>query len=128
MKTCPSKKVCRECGKHHHTLLHRSNDHQLNRSTDQQSNPSDSDSSQHQKVASLTAFIARKTVIIRSCQVSVDVEGRTQIVQAMIGAAISFITGRVVNSLQAKRVPSLTHVTGLEETYTSTSHFKIEAL
>ena len=57
-----------------------------------------------------------------------DVEGRTQIVQAMIvpGAAISFITGRVVNSLQAKRVHSLTHVTGLEETHTSTSHFKLK--
>ena len=44
------------------------------------------------------------------------------------GAAISFISGRVVNSFQAKRVPSLTHVTGLEETHTSTSHFKIEAI
>ena len=55
-----------------------------------------------------------------------DVEGRTQIVRAMIdpGAAISFITGTVVNSLQARHVPSLTRVTGLEETHTSTSHFK----
>ena len=59
-----------------------------------------------------------------------DVEGQTQIVRAMIdpGAAISFITGRVVNSLQAKHVLSLTHLTGLEETHTSTSHFKIEAI
>ena len=31
VKTCPRKKGCRECGKHHHTLLHCSNDHQLNR-------------------------------------------------------------------------------------------------
>ena len=121
VKTYPSKNGCRECGKHHNTLLHRSNDHQLNRSTDQQSNPSGSDSSQYQKVTSLTASIAGKTVIIKSCQVLVDVEGRTQIVLAMIdpGAAISFITGRVVNSLQGKRVPSSTHVTGLEETHTS---------
>ena len=58
---------------------------------------------------------------------SVDIEGRTQIVRAMIdpGAAISFITGRVVNYLHGKHVPSLTHVTGLEETHTSTSNFKI---
>ena len=44
------------------------------------------------------------------------------------GAAISFITGRIVSSLRAKRIPSLTHVTGLEETQTSTSYFKIEAI
>ena len=79
MKTCPSKKECRECGKHHYTLLHRSNDHQLNCSTDQ-SNPSDSDLSQHQKVTSLTESIAGKTDIIQSCQVLVNVEGRIQIV------------------------------------------------
>ena len=122
VKTYPSKKECRECGKHHHTLLHCSNYHQLNHSTDEQSNPSGSDSSQYQKVTSLTASIAGKIVIIKSCQVLVDVESRTQIVRAMIdpGAAISFITGKVVNSLQGKRVPSLTHVTGLEENHTST--------
>ena len=129
VKTCPSKRGCRECGKRHHTLLHRSNQQQPN-PTDSQSNSSDSNLAQDQKVTTMTTSIAGKTVIVRSCQVLVDVEGRTQIVRAMIdpGAAISFITGRIVSSLQAKRIPSLTHVTGLEETQTSTSYFKIEAI
>ena len=49
----------------------------------------------------MTTSIAGKTVIVRSCQVLVDVESRTQIVRAMIdpGAAISFITGTIVSSL-----------------------------
>ena len=108
VKTCPSKKGCRECGKRHHTLLHRSNQQQPN-PTDSQSNSSDSNLAQDQKVTTMTTSIAGKTVLVRSCQVLVDVEGRTQIVRAMIdpgaaisfipmidpGAAISFITGRI---------------------------------
>ena len=128
VKTC-SRKGCRECGKRHHTLLHRLNQQQPN-PNDSQSNSSDSNLAQDQKVTTMTTSIAGKTVIVRSCQVLVDVEGRIQVVRAMIdpGAAISFITGRIVSSLRAKRIPSLTHVTGLEETQTSTSCFKIEAI
>ena len=70
-------------------------------STDSQSYSSDSNLAQDQKVTTMTTSIAGKTIIVRSCQVLVDVEGRTQIVRAMIdpGAAISFITGRIVSSL-----------------------------
>ena len=76
VKTCSSKKGCRECGKRHHTLLHRLNQQQPN-PTESQSNSSDSNLAQDQKVTTMTTSIAGKTVIVRSCQVLVDVEGRT---------------------------------------------------
>ena len=123
--SCPSRKTCRECNQHHHTLLHRTK-------------PTVVASFDRPSLAPAppqAVFSARitdrpesegaqgKEVIMKMDRVMVDDGGRGQRARALIddGASTSFITSRLVNSLKASKIHSSTQCSGLQQTHLATS-------
>ena len=95
---CYSKRTCKECGKKHHTLLHKP----IGQTTFEGKAPTSTIvATQLTSESSLAATIPQQTALVWSCQVKLDVNGKKQQVRAMIdpGSTLSFVTGRIATAL-----------------------------
>ena len=122
---CYSKRTCKECGKKHHTLLHKP----IGQTTSEGKAPTSAIvATQLTSESSLTATIPQQTALVWSCQVMLDVNGKKQQVRAMIdpGSTLSFVTGRIATALRATRIPFTTSISGLNQSHAATSFFKID--
>ena len=113
-RTCRSSRTCKRCNKRHHTLLHRE-EVTPSRTTassvpaETPANPSTSNLVTTQ--ATMAGPVNGKvTTLLMTCELLVDVQGCRQNARALIdtGSSISFITCRLANSLQAKKIPRTT--------------------
>ena len=114
VRECPSKRNCRECGRRHHTMLHK---------TEMQT-PTTTEPTATNNGTALTAAIPDHTAVIQTCQVLLETGGRTCAARAMLdsGSTLSFLTNRVATTLKAKKTPFVTAVTGLGQVPSVTSH------
>ena len=103
VRECPSKRNCRECGRRHHTMLHK---------TEMQT-PTTTEPTATNNGTALTAAIPDHTAVIQTCQVMLETGGRTCAAWAMLdsGSTLSFLTNRVATTLKAKKTPFVTAVT-----------------
>lgn len=126
-KNCVSKRNCKECGRRHHTLLHQSTVSCVLATPSAPAVPAASMTNADPE-SSLTAGVPSQTALVLSCQVTLDANGKQQSVRAMIdtGSTLSFVTGKVVAALSAKKVPFATTVSGLESSHAASSHFKVD--
>ena len=116
IRECPSKRNCRECGRRHHTMLHK---------TEMQT-PTTSEPTATNNGTALTAAIPDHTAVIQTCHVMLETGGRTCAARAMLdsGSTLSFLTNRVATTLKAKKTPFVTAVTGLGQVPSVTSQFQ----
>ena len=101
---CPSRRSCRECGKCHHSSVHRqrpSSRTTENNSTSQSVPPS---TNAHVSPACNLSREEAK-VVLGVCQVTVKCRGRQQKARALLdsGSHMSFMTSRLAQSLKVKK-------------------------
>jgi len=72
--------------------------------------------------------IPNQTTLIWSCQATLEANGKMIQVSAMIdpGCTLSFITKRTASTLEARKIPFPTMVTGLGQTQAATSQFRVD--
>ena len=70
----------------------------------------------------------KATTLLMTCELLVDVQGRRQKARAFIdtGSSISFIKCRLVNSLQAKKIPRTTNIVGIQGQKVSSSQCMVD--
>ena len=124
--------TCKRCNKTHHTLLHRE---QVtpNRTTassipaETPANPSTSNLVTSRATMAGTVN-GKATTLLMTCELVVNVQGRGQKARALIdtGSSISFITCRLANSLQAKKIPRTTNIVGIQGQKVSSSQCMVD--
>ena len=124
--SCPSNRSCRECGKRHHTLLHRD----VNRGSSSSNQAERPNSPTASKVSTGIACIATDramTYLLMTCTATIEVRGCKQKARALIdpGATFSLVTNRLVNSLNAKKIPAMTEIAGISQTPVPCSKFQV---
>ena len=115
-RNCPSRRSCRECGKCHHSSLHRqrpSSRTMENNSTSQSVPPS---TNAH---VSPSCNLSREEakVILGVRQVTVESRGRQQKAHTLLdsGSHMSFMTSCCAQSLKVKKIRDPTRITGISE-------------
>ena len=70
----------------------------------------------------------KATTLLMTCELLVDVQRRRQKARAFIdmGSSISFITCRLANSLQAKKIPRTTNIVGIQGQKVSSSQCMVD--
>ena len=110
LATCKNKKTCRECGRRHHTMLHRPS-RAAAYSASQRSCAADSP-----RIIPQTALVtATAGHCIQKARAQLDT-----------GASLSLITYRLANTLKAKPIPCHTEINGVGGQMTSTHQVEIE--
>ena len=115
----------------HHTLLHQTEARPTNSSSTPaiQREHSESSFNATSAAAPICAVASgHSTTLLGTCVVTVEVEGRRQKARALLdsGSHITFASSRLVSSLKAKKTPSVTLVSGIEQTSAPASQFKVD--
>ncbi len=122
-RNCRCVTSCKKCNKRHHTLLH--HESIANKSSSQASSKDDANSATSSQTPSQTSATARTglpssnkevTTVLMTCQLMVEANGHKQKGRALIdtGSSVSFITSRLANALQAKKIPKITSIVGIQ--------------
>ena len=110
LAACKNKKTCRECGRRHHTMLHRP-DRAAVHSASQRSHA-----------------VASPRIIPQTALVTATAGHCIQKARAQLdtGASISLITSRLANMLKAKHIPCHTEINGIGGQMISTHQVEVE--
>ena len=119
--SCPSKRTCRECSAHHHTLLHKPT--------------STSSATESSTQAPPPVLFAQNpstrrsspSIIPRTALATVTAGRYQQKARVLLdtGATMSLITSRLANSLKARKIRSHTDITGLGGGITSSYQVEV---
>ena len=125
-RVCPSRRLCRECGKHHHSLLHRQRS--SSRTENNTASPPVTASTNAHAASSCNPSREEARVVLGICQVTVASKGRQQKARALLdsGSHMSFMTSRLAQSLKVKKIRDPTRLTGISETEVPDCLFKAE--
>ncbi len=118
-RNCRCVTSCKKCNKRHHTLLHREST--ANKSSSQASSKDDANSATSSQTSAtartgLPSLNKEVTTVLMTCQLMVEANGHKQKGRALIdtGSSVSFITSRLANALQAKKIPKITSIVGIQ--------------
>ena len=109
LAACKNKKNCRECGRRHHTMLHRPDRAAVH--------------SASQRSAVAPPLIIPQTALVTATAGHCIQKARAQL---DTGASISLITSRLANTLKVKRIPCHTEINGVGGQMTSTHQVEVE--
>ena len=125
-QVCPSRRSCRECGKHLHSLLHRQRSSSRTENNTA-SSPVPASTNAH-AASSCNPSREDARVVLGICQVAVASKGRQQKARALLdsGSHMSFMTSRLAQSLKVKKIRDPTRLTGISETEVPDCLFKAE--
>ena len=120
MDICPSSAevpiAAKNVGKHH-TLLHRDDLPATTTGTSTNNPPATTNIALPKPAHIDYQLSSQPTTLFMTCQIKVQTpNGHTAMVRALLhtGSSTSFITAKLSNVLQAKRVPSVTRIAGIE--------------
>ncbi len=127
MSDCSSKHSCRECGKRHHSLLHKSGHNSNSQPPPHDSTtsagttpptvtqpPGDTSKSMYQQ-HSMTDSVQPPAYIPATALATVQADGCQRKARVLMdsGSGITLITSRLANSLKVRKKPTIQHITGL---------------